>query len=73
METVISRVVLMNVLMFRNGNGGQKTNGNDVKKVGEKEEEVVLHVFLRCPTYCEAPTRSSAVAIVSKSFEGFVC
>lgn len=42
-------------------------------KVGEKEEEVVLHVFLRCPTYCEAPTRSSAVAIVSKSFEGFVC
>lgn len=42
-------------------------------KVVQKEEEVVLRVFLRCPTYCEALTRSSAVAIVSQSFEGFVC
>lgn len=42
-------------------------------KVAEKEEEVVLCVFLRCPTYCEALTCSSAVAIVSESFEGLVC
>ncbi|KAG8001387.1 hypothetical protein GBF38_007028, partial [Nibea albiflora] len=30
----------------------------------EEGEEVVLRVFLRCPTSCEALTRSSAVAIV---------
>lgn len=42
-------------------------------KVVEKEEEVVLCVFLRCPTYCEALTCSSAVAIVSEFFAGLVC
>lgn len=44
-----------------------------VVEVEEEEEEVVLRLFLRCPTFCEALTRSSAVAIVSESFEGFVC
>lgn len=39
----------------------------------KEEEEVGLHVFLRCPTFCEALTHSSAAAIVSGSFEGFVC
>lgn len=39
----------------------------------EEEEEVVLRLFLRCPTFCEALTRSSAVAIVTEFFEGFVC
>lgn len=39
----------------------------------EEEEEAVLCLFLRCPIFCEALTRSSAVAIVSKFFEGSVC
>lgn len=41
-------------------------------KAVENEEEVVLCVFQRCPTYFEALTRSSAVAIVSESYDG-VC
>lgn len=42
-------------------------------EVDEEEEEVVLCLFLKGPTFCEALTRSSAVAIVCESFEGFVC
>lgn len=42
-------------------------------KVVEKTKEAVLCIFLRCPTYCDSLTRSSAFAIVSEFFEGFVC
>lgn len=39
----------------------------------EEKKEVVLHLFLKCLIFCEALTHSSAVAIVSESFEWFVC
>ena len=42
-------------------------------EVEEEDEEVVTCLFPICPTFCEALTHSSAVAIVSGSFEGFVC
>lgn len=42
-------------------------------KVVEKTKEAVLCIFLRCPTYCDSLTHSSAFAIVSEFFEGFVC
>lgn len=69
---VIMRVVLTITLMREMVTVAIKLTAM-MMKVAEKEEEVVLRVFLRCPTYCEALTRSSAVAIVSESFEGFVC
>lgn len=56
-----------------NNDGSNKVDSNDDESCGGKKEEAVLCIFLRCSTYCEALTRSSAFAIVSKFFEGFVC
>lgn len=68
---MITILVLMTILM-RDVAVAIKLTGT-MMKVVEKEEEVVLCVFLRCPTYCEALTCSSAVAIVSEFFAGLVC
>lgn len=56
-----------------NNDGSNTVDSNDGESGGKKKEEAVLCIFLRCPTYCVALTRSSAFAIVSKFFEGFVC
>lgn len=40
------------------------------KAVAKKKEEAVLCIFLRCPTYCEALTRSQRLPLSASSSRG---
>lgn len=71
--TVVMKVKPMVMLMKEIMMAAIKLTALIMKVVEKKKEEAVLCIFLRCPTYCEDLTRSSAFAIVSKFFEGFVC
>lgn len=70
--TVAMKLMLMAILMREIMPVAIKLTAM-MMKVVEKTKEAVLCIFLRCPTYCEALTRSSAFSIVSEFFEGFVC
>lgn len=70
--TVAMKLMLMAILMREIMTVAIKLT-TMMMKVVEKNEGSSAVYFLRCPTYCEALTRSSAFAIVSEFFEGFVC
>lgn len=70
--TVAMKQMLMAILIREIMTVVIKLTAMMMKRV-EKMKETVLCIFLRCPTYCDSLTRSSAFAIVSEFFEGFVC